>query len=436
MQRLNDDLWRGELGFSVALDLASRFVLIKKESGARVYRSWFFNDEPKLFSYNVDLNGLIKKPRDSDDGVGSGTALTPKVALMKAMGESIERYCLCLYGEKKFTNASYKAVKHEAIDIFKLRNFSAEQLKRKEFKNYRYDEQSKMNWVEGFSLRDGKNILIPAQLVYVPYKFGNEVCIRDPITTGAAASTSLGGAVYRGMCEIIERDAFMITYLNKLSRESIDLNCHKELKKMKKMCERYNLELKVIDISTDLGVAAMMGVIVDRTGIGPAVSFGLSADLDPMIAAIGAAKESFHGRPWIRSEMMKQVQGKSLNDLVNRGIYWSDPKMIKKCQFLFENDKNKVLIQKYKSRYKPNKLKKMLLIFTELFNYDVYFVEVTTPEIRKYGFRVVKVIIPDLHPLYLDDVHPYWESKRLFEVPKKMGLGGSSILNKIPHPFL
>lgn len=435
MSDLKDNLFQKEELFSVAFNRACDFIVSKRDLGIKAYRSWFFNDEPKLFSYNVDLNCLVKNPLANDDGMGSGTDLIPKVALMKALGESIERLCLCTYDEKQFIKSSYKNIKNQAIDILKLRNFSESQLVNKNFLHYLFDDNSVFSWIKGYSLRDNKEILIPAQLVYVPYEFGNELCIRDPITTGAAASTSLGGAIYRGLCEIVERDAFMITYLNKLSQNNIDLNRHKELKNMKELCERYNLELKVVNISTDIGVSTMMGVIIDKTGIGPAVSFGLSSDLDPVIAAIGAANESFHSRPWIRSEMIKQNYNKTTDELVKRGLYWSNPNMINKCDFLFKNKKYKNIKQKYKSKYNPKKLKEILKLFNNL-GYDVCFVEVTIPDIRKIGFRVVKVVVPDLHPLYLDDDHPYLSSKRLFEVPKKIGYKNSTKLNNIPHPFL
>lgn len=432
---LGADFFGEEEDFSVAFERAFGYVFTRSDLGAGIYRSCFFNDEPKLFSYTVDLNKLVKKAKDSDDGVGSGTAMTSKRALMKALGEALERYCLCVYDKKEFVVASYEQVREKAIDIFKLKNFSSEQLKKKQFKHYLFDERSKINWVYGFSLKENKNILIPAQLVYVPYELVDEVSIRDPITTGAAASTSLGGAIYRGVCETVERDAFMITYLNSLSRETVDLDrTHKELKRMKEMAGRYNLELRVVDITTDIKIPVIMGIIIDRTGIGPAISVGLSSDLDPVIAAVGAAEEAFHTRPWIRSEMIKKSKTKS--EQAKRGLYWSNPTMIDKCKFLYANDKNKVLRQKYYLRYEPKKLKEVLSVLFGEFNYDVYFVEVTTPEVQQAGFRVVKVILPDLQPLYLDEYHPYREGERLFNVPIKLGLKSDCRLNKRQHPFV
>ena len=72
--------------------------------------------------------------------------------------------------------------------------------------------------------------------------------------------------------------------------------------------------------------------------------------------------------------------------------------------------------------------------------YDVIYVDITAPEIRKYGVKVVKVIIPQLQPLHLDEKYPYLTFKRLYNAPVDMGvLGRPKVfkeLNNIPHPFL
>jgi len=72
--------------------------------------------------------------------------------------------------------------------------------------------------------------------------------------------------------------------------------------------------------------------------------------------------------------------------------------------------------------------------------YDVIYVDITAPKIGKYGVKVVKVIIPQLQPLHLDEKYPYLSFRRLYEAPVDMGVltraKTFNELNKIPHPFL
>jgi hypothetical protein len=53
---------------------------------------------------------------------------------------------------------------------------------------------------------------------------------------------------------------------------------------------------------------------------------------------------------------------------------------------------------------------------------DAYFVDITLPKFRKLGYYVVKVIIPQLTPFYLNEKVPYFGGTRLYQVPKVIGL--------------
>ena len=65
--------------------------------------------------------------------------------------------------------------------------------------------------------------------------------------------------------------------------------------------------------------------------------------------------------------------------------------------------------------------------------------EVTLPEIRNIGFRVVKTIVPKLQPLYLWEQFKYLGGERLYQVPVTLGYFQSRLpekdLNPTPHPF-
>lgn len=436
---MRENIFKNEHGLSKAISQASKLLSSKKRIIHSVMRAPFYNDEPKLFSYIAILKSSRRSSgQEPVDEFAGGTSLIQKNALMKSLGEAIERYCLSVY-RKNLIKASYKEVKDRAIDPFRLINFTSEQLKKKDFKDFVFTKTAKFKWVKGYSLLENKKVLIPAQLVYVPYKYNDEKIIRLPITTGAACSTSLGGAIYRGICEAIERDAFMITYLNKLTRDKIDLkNSGARLKELADIYQRYNLELHVVDITTDIKIPVMLGILIDYTGLGPAVSLGLSADINPLQAAISAAEEAQHSRPWIRSEMEKKQKKIDVCTLEGRGLYWADVNMIPKIKFLFSGKtkslKNKQWIS---TKYTPQKLKKTIRILDRL-GYEILFVETTTEDVKKASFRVVKVIIPQLQPLYLDECLPYLGGKRLYEVPLRLGLlkRKRTILNSIPHPFL
>lgn len=399
-------------------------ILSKTKIISSIKREPFFNDEPKIYDFCTVYSAYDCGFKERLDTSG-GTDINKEWAMFKSLGEAVERHCLS--AQDKGVYSSYKELKDKAIDIFVFSNLTSEQKNDSKFKQFVYTKDDYFSWCDGYNFLNFQKKMIPSQLVYVPYNFSKEKIIREPISTGAALSTSLGGSVYRGICEIVERDAFMITYLNKIKKELIDLKrSGPELMEISNMSCRYKLEPIIVDITTDLGIPSMLGLVIDRTGLGPAISVGLSADLDPKVAAIKAIKEAFHSRPWIRKLMIQNKINRDINTFEGRALYWSDVKMLKNIDFLIKQKKHSL---KGCLKYKTMKAKiiKIMEIFKK-HNLDVFFVDVTTSEVRKCGFCVTKVIIPGLMPLYLDEFYKdvYGNHLRL----------DKSKINKIPHPFL
>ena len=413
----------------------------------RIYKTTNYNDEPKLFNYTAELCNTKIFSEVNVDKYSSGCSLNQEEAIKKAFGEAIERYCLAVYKEDDFIKATYDKMGDRAIDLYSIVNFSENQLN-SEFKDNRYDflkynKFTEFNWVKGYSLIQQKEIYIPAQLVYVPYNYNNEKLINFPISTGAALGTSLSFALYRGICEIIERDAFMIFYLNKLVPKVIDLKSIDDptISKLAEITCRYNLELFCYDITTDLKIPVAFSVIIDRSGVGPAVSCGINSDVNWKKAIEGSIYESIHSRPWMREIITKTKHIPTLKDKIitieERGLLWYNPDMIDHLNFLFKSKKMMKVDGKSKEKSLSGKLSKVLKTLIDK-HLNTYFVDITTPDAKDFGFRVVKVVIPELQPLYLDERFRYLGGNRLYKVPSYLGYPEKKEedLNRIPHPFL
>ena len=285
----------------------------------------------------------------------------------------------------------------------------------------------------------------------MPYKYpAQEPIIQLPISTGAAAGSSLEEALYRGICEVVERDAFMVTYLNKLSPPIINIASSSDdrVRKMVAIFNRYNLELYVLDITTNIELTTVMIVIVDRTGVGPAITVATKTSVDILEAIIGAICEAQKTRIWMREIMDKgdyDLQGiksgaDKISTFIDRGLFWSPVEMIKHMEFLFQGPKKtleenfSVSSLDYQSSYQ-----RVVDLFVSK-GVPIYAKDLTTPEINSLNFKVVKVIIPQLQPLYLWEQFRYLGSKRLYQAPIDMGHLRDALslknLNNIPHPFL
>lgn len=401
------------------------------------------NDEIKYFQYSSSIK---LNPQETDGlilthGGASGSSLfDEKMALIKCIAESIERASCQTYKKSECIWSSFSKLGCNAVDPALFTYFSSSQ-KRNLSQEYIPDKDSEMSWTECKNLEDNKSVLLPTQLIYYSYRFQkNEQKILLPISTGAAGGTSLDSAVYKGICEIIERDSFMIFYLNKLHGKKIDVYTidHRVIQKMISICKRYLVEWHLINISTDLQVPVYMSILIDRTGIGQAVSIGLKCGLDHIEAIIGSFEEAIQTRSYTRhlyeDTQDKLILPERITSIKERAIYWHEIKMIKHLEFWLTQEAKP--FDEELSRINGADDLPYLKTVLKRHKFDCFIKDITRKEVKRLPYYIVKVVIPQLQPLYLDERHPYYGNRRLYEVPKRLGYKSNQSLNHLPHPFL
>lgn len=337
------------------LERYAEFVNNSKDIILNIQKLPWYNDEPKIFSYLV----TYKTKYRTDGNIASGFSFDKEMALIRVLGETAERYCLDNYSPRNVLTSSIKDIKFSHLDPLAIAAFSKNQLRKSSLKKYRVNKQTQFRWVKGISLSEDKTIFVPSQLITINNNKEENKLILNPISTGAAAGLSLNNALYRGICEIIERDGFMISYLNKLPVAKIDLLSikNKTISKFLETFHRYNLELVVLDITTDLGVSTFTALTLDRTGLGPAVSVGIKAGLDVIPCIIGAIEESLMTRSWLRDKFVYKdpdYKGKGkITDIVDRAHFWFPINSIKYLDFWLGSKKIKK-VQRKKSPPRAN----------------------------------------------------------------------------------
>lgn len=427
------------------LEGALNFI-INTPSFKNIEEGYSFNDEPKIFSFYIrwKLNRKCKScNNDKKYDSAGGCSFSRKKAFLKTIGETVERYFLGVYSSKNLIWDCYNHLKETNKNPVNPRDFfSFSNIEDKP--EFYKDDYSKINWIKGRSLTYNRDVLVPAQLVFVPYCYKkNEPVIRFPISTGAASYSSLKGAILNGILEVVERDAFMISYLNKLPRNiiSVEKNEDSDLRKIIFSIQRYNLDLYILDISTDVPVYTILSIIIDKTGIGPAVSLGLKSSLRLKDAIVGSIEECIHGRLWVREMMMNTDRSEierirkdkyRISRIRERGILWSGVDMIKKINFFFCG--NSIRLKEMRSS-KARNLKWLLSWFRKR-NIELIYVDITPPSLKNQSIYIVKVLIPSFQPLYLDERFPFQNKERLEKVPSLLGFKPLRRINKFPHPFL
>lgn len=404
-----------------------------------------FPDEPQFFQYACERSPQSIKVRK---GLGFGCSEKEPEAFTAAVAEAIEHYCILDERDDIFTYDSYNNLRHVSIDPYRFVTFSKEQLKSESYHKFRFTDKTPLNWLEGYSLTKKEKILVPVSVVYANYNYRErkEPTIQLKNSTGAACGPSLEFALYRGICEIVERDAYMISFINNLPKKNINLDSDSHLAKFKRRIERYDLEVHVLNTQLDFSMTTTTCLIFDKTGSGPAVCTGLGGSLDPRRAIQTAVLESVrrHISARDRFHRVKPLPMPTRNSfdwfLLKKQLLWSAPHMIQVAQ-RFITDAPTIDFNKLENKEKNTTDKERVeFLVNELRskNCEVIYVDMTIPEVEALGLKVVKVLIPEMVPLWRDERYPYLNSERLYSVPSKLGFKAEPSMAEgdfSVHPF-
>jgi ribosomal protein S12 methylthiotransferase accessory factor len=400
--------------------------------------SGFFYDEPGFYYYSSLLNPSIKYFKllgfrvNTHYLVSGGISyVSRRLALLKCLGETVERFCQCCYNPKSIFFSSYK----------QLLEKSKNALDPVIYKNYPKIRNKKIGWIEGRDFINNAKILLPAQLAYLSYPRKNEISLSLNITTGAAAGFTHESALLNGIYEAIERDAFMTMYLNKIDAPKINLTkiTDKAIQSVIKIYARYGFEVAVYNLTNDLGVPVFLTMLVDKLGNNPKFSIGMKVGLNINSSILGSLEEAFLARYYIKNELLQRKfpiyrMGKiSIDSAFDRGLFWMNPAMLKELDFLTKQSPKQFNIKDLKLNQKEElEHVKQILRGKGL---QVYYADITLKNFRKINYLVYKVFIPSLQPLYLVEEEKELKMDRLKTVAEHFGKK-NVIINEIPHPFL
>jgi thiazole/oxazole-forming peptide maturase SagD family component len=368
-------------------------------------------DEPKIPGYLCFPSDEAKKVWRTEEVFGQGFHQKRTQAKIRAIGECLER--LCLYNPKERGVVARYGDHNNQCDPALFFCYSEEQTPfqddaRRELRGSVYQ------WWPVMNVLTGEKELIPAQLVFLSNVFDEEQAIRkERISTGAAFGPQKNGyAIRAGLMEVIERDACIGTYLTRRKLQKIvDLPC--DLEELVAYLQRYQLEPHLFDATTDLEVPTITVVTLDHSGIGAAVNVGSRSALTYKAAIRGALLESIHCRRTSRVMKALNVSETAIPEedeifsMDQRFYYWHPVERIADLDGWLKNPRT----VKYAELTKKKRTIKGILEEMRRRGYHVFVADMTLPVIKEKGFEAVKVVIPELHPLYLDE-----RAKALFSV--------------------
>lgn len=160
-------------------------------------------------------------------------------------------------------------------------------------------EETKLDWVKAFEINDNQTYLVPANAVYHPYIPLNGMALFKSNTNGLASGNNLEEAIFHGIMEVIERDAWSIFEAKRKNKHDIDTeNINNML--ITDILEKFSkagVEVRLIDLTADIDITTVAAVSDDTILKDPALlTLGVGTHLNPEIAVIRALTEVAQSR--------------------------------------------------------------------------------------------------------------------------------------------
>ncbi len=388
-----------------------------------------FTDEPRVAHFVTSIG-------KTDDG-GRGLSLfNEKEAELKSIAEFFERLSATTCSMMT-TAGTYEKVSANKLAIHpaEFSPFHPNQMISFDFSRFKLVGDEPYRWTSVTSLTDKSNALIPVQLVKLERVPAEEKIIRFPDSSGLSLGVSQKDALLRGLLEVIERDSLISSwYEEKKWNKLTDLELPVKIKKVISYLNRYKLRVEIFDISNDLTPYIFFAIIWDESPNPDChLSVGSKASDTFSKSILGAIEEALQGRYIGKYSKLIQDSPSNVLSYKDHVKFWA--KEGRTLEHLIQNKITDCGIDGHvKTTRKPNVLKLSDIIRNaKKKEVRIFYKDLTNKLLFENGFSCVKVISPDLKPLFADQNFPY------FGFLRGRDLGNYTFFEeerfKVPHPF-
>jgi ribosomal protein S12 methylthiotransferase accessory factor len=402
---------------------------------------------PPVFYQAVLAHFDFRKAR-IEDRIGVGKGHTDADAKAGAIGEALERYCGAQPDLRAIRRFAWNERPSDAIRAEACVLYSDRQYARRDFSYRRWRDDQVLPWLPAVDLNDGSPVWIPTSLVYLDYA-GNDAdtFFCPPTSNGLAAGENLEAAALSALYELIERDSFLITWMNRLPQaETIAPAAATIETSFIRHYARLGIETRVFRLETDLPVHVMMAVLLDRSGQGPAALVGLGCHSDPMLAFRKAIFEAAQTRPGYVQRFADPSTWEGLRaygdvrSLDDHSAFFASTDRLVELDFLLQST-SRVDVTTLPNLGRKSTTDELDRVTTSLRDVGcrVICADITTPDLQGYPVRVVRVVATGLQPIHFGYGEERLGGRRLFELPMRLGrragVADETTLNPCPHPL-
>ena len=391
---------------------------------------------------------------------GVGRTLNYKHSYLAAILEALERYSGQLPGGKRtVVRASFREIAAQALDPVTLGLPTPEQYAQPGYRYVPYQPDLVCDWVWGYSFGQQRALLVPRCYAY--YGSVDQQSFVYEISNGCALGSCLEEAILYGLLEVLERDAFLLTWYAQLGVPRLDLASIpaqriRWLLAHLEYTSGYTISIFNTTLLHGTPCCWVMGVDThQRTGFPHMVCtagshllaeeaiLGALLELSAMLAP-NNLQERFQREHQHAREMLHDPR--QVKEMEDHSTLYMLPEAFTRLGFLEETPHQQTFQEAFgsftSSAFSQDLTKDLsqLITFYQKQGTDTIVVNQTTPEQQVQGFCCVKVIMPGMLPMTFGQ--PYrrmYGFPRLAQWPVLLGYRDKPLadaeINQHPHPF-
>ena len=399
-------------------------------------------DEARLYAFACQLASAAKTTGAATVEYAGSAQTDIGRARAASIGEAVERYSATFVPDGLTTASAAelgdRVVPPESFALFHERQHVSG------FPFARFTRSTRLSCVEGFALADGRPAFLPAQLVYLHYS-RSEPPIGYPTSNGLACGPTLAEAVLAALLEVVERDAMMLVWANRLSLPRLTWVDDPTITALDEDAfAPTGLGYTAIDASAFFGVPAAIGVVHGAHGDRAAI--GIGAGCAPTIrdAWRTCMAEAFAVHRWLRGLLADSPapleRAEDVRSLEDHTRFHGTPERAGGLEFLeASGDERSTADVPRVPGGTPGQIVAEIVRRLGEQGVSAYAVDVTSPDVDELGLKVARVVTPQLCALDVFGGAPYRGGKRLYRAAFEAGLLDRPLtydeLNPLPHPY-
>jgi ribosomal protein S12 methylthiotransferase accessory factor len=405
-------------------------------------------EEPPLFRATCEIGagvGLLGSSLDHLSGIG-GAGRSSSAAASAAVGEALERYSATYVPYERIVVASAAELGGEAVAPERFALFSERQHALGDFPFARFAAETRVAWVQGFSLPERRPAWVPADLVFLG-PIGGGVRIGYATSSGTACAESTDDALERGLCEVLERDAFLILWASRLSLPLLDPSGDARTAALDRhLFASTAFEYAAVDLSpfhrlpSVLGVVRARGAATGALGVGAGTAPTIERAWWKALAEGFAARAAGAKLSLLEAACNYRPADKAVVTFEDHIRYYADPERAASADFLDASDERVPVAGVPRLEGSTSSLRVAALCTrVDAAGSTAYAVDVTSPDVAELGLTVVKVLAPELCSLDVPHAARFLGGSRLYRAAAELGLRDGPLawedVNPEPHPF-